>query len=137
MKLITRDTDYSIRALCYIAKSKGKVVSVPELTSQLRVPKPFLRSALQVLGKKGILISTKGIGGGFRLAKPAEKIFLLDLFNIFQGKFSLNDCLLKKIACPHKGACFLKKKIDRIERFALSELKGVTIASLLKHSKRS
>ena len=55
MKLITRDTDYAIRALCFIARFKKKIVSVSELVKVLKIPRPFLRKILQTLNKKRIL----------------------------------------------------------------------------------
>ena len=67
MKLITRDTDYAIRAITYMAKHKESRVSVKELVKNLKVPRPFLRKILQVLDKKGLLRSYKGKGGGFLL----------------------------------------------------------------------
>lgn len=132
MKLITRNTDYALQATCFMAKSKEKVISVSDLVRALRVPRSFLRKLLQVLNRKGILKSTKGLGGGFKLAKPSNKIFLLDLMEIFQGPFKLNECFLKKMACPNMRTCVLRKKITALERRLMKELENITIASLLR-----
>ncbi len=132
MKLITRDTDYAVRALCFIAKRKKDIVSVTELVKKLRIPRPFLRKILQILNTRGLLESYKGQGGGFKLARSAKKIFLVDLIEIFQGPFKLNECFFKRTICPHRRDCSLKEKIDSIERHVVSELKSITIASLLK-----
>ena len=132
MKLITRDTDYAVRALMFIARRKKKIVSVPELVQALKIPRPFLRKILQALNKRGILNSYKGKGGGFRLALAPEKVFLLELIKIFQGPFKINECLFKKRLCPNINTCKLKQKIDDIQRYARSELKKVTLASLLR-----
>ncbi len=132
MKLITRDTDYALRAICCIAKNKVKIISVPDLVKALKIPRPFLRKILQQLNKEGILISHKGLRGGFSLAKPAKEILLLDLMRIFQGKFVLNECLFKKTICPHVKTCPLREKISTIEKHVVRELGSVTIASLLK-----
>ena len=131
MKLITRDTDYGVRALCYIATHKGAIVTVPELVSSLKIPKPFLRKLLQILTKRGILKSYKGKGGGFLLAKEARHIYLTDLMRIFQGGFELNECLLKKKLCPNRGSCCVRKKIQGIEKMVVKELKNITIQSIL------
>ncbi len=132
MKLITRDTDYALRAICFIAKEKEKIVSVAKLVNELKIPRPFLRKLLQILNKKWILRSYKGQGGGFLLAKPAGKIFLLDLIKIFQGPFSINECLFRKVRCPNIKSCALRKKIDGIQMYVMGELKAITIASLLR-----
>lgn len=132
MKLITRDTDYALKALCSIAKSREKVVSVCELVTKLKIPRPFLRKILQILNKEQIVRSYKGSGGGFELALSPEKIFLLDLIKIFQGPLKLNECVLKKAPCPSTKVCKLKKKIERIERYVISELEGISLESLLE-----
>lgn len=131
MKLITRDTDYAIRAIAYMAKNKGKRISVKELVKSLKVPRPFLRKILQILDKKTILRSYKGKGGGFLLNARPREIFLLDLIKVFQGGFNLNECFLKKHACPHTKNCRLRKKIDKIEAYVRKELKKINIAYLL------
>ena len=132
MKLLTRNTDYGIRALCFIAKEKDRVVSVPELVKALKIPKPFLRKILQVLTKKGFVKSYKGIGGGFRLVIPAGSLYIVEVAKTFQGSLNLNECFLKKEICPNKKTCPLKRKIDKIERNVLSELSSITIGQLIK-----
>lgn len=131
MKLITRDTDYAMRAVCYIARNQNRITSVRDLVKDLKMPRPFLRKILQILHKRKILNAFKGQGGGFLLAKTADKIFLVELVEIFQGPLRLNDCIFKKRICPDRSLCLLKQKIDYIERNVVSELKSITIASLL------
>ncbi len=132
MKLITRDTDYAIRALCCIASQEDKLISAAELIKRFKMPKPFLRKILQTLNRKNLLHSYKGKGGGFKLAKPPDKIYLLDLISIFQSPLRLNECTFKKKICPNVIGCALKGKLDNIEKYVVSQLKAVTIASLLK-----
>lgn len=136
MKLITRNTDYAIRALCFIARKKDDIISVSDLVKCLKIPRPFLRKILQTLNKKGLLKSYKGQGGGFSLAIVPEKIFIIDLMRIFQGPFMLNECILKRNVCPDIKNCVLKKKLDIIEKFTVSELKYINIRTLLQEEDR-
>lgn len=137
-KLVTRNTDYAVRALCYMAaqampdkKGKGGVITVTELVKELGMPRPFLRKILQKLNAAKLLISQKGKGGGFRLARPADRIFITEVMEIFQGPFKLNDCMFKRKICPNRKACFLRKRLEAIEEFAVAQLKGVTIKEIL------
>ncbi|MCQ9206693.1 MAG: Rrf2 family transcriptional regulator [Omnitrophica bacterium] len=132
MKLLTRNTDYAIRALCHIVKCKKKIVSVTDLVKTLKIPRPFLRKILQKLNKEGLLTSYKGMGGGFTLARPAGKILVTDLMKIFQGPIKLNDHIFKKGICPHIRTCALKLRLDVIEKSVISKLEAITIASLVK-----
>ena len=130
MKLVTRDTDYALRALCYMAGCQDRVVPASELVRELGIPRPFLRKILQVLHKRKVLKSYRGQGGGFLFMMPPDKIFLFGLIEIFQGRLRLNDCFFKKMVCPNTGRCILKKKIDGLERYILKELSSITVASL-------
>ena len=129
MKLINRNTDYAVRALCFIAKQKRAVVTVSELSEKLSVPYPFLRRILQRLNKEGLICSSRGKNGGFALATPIQKIFLYDLIGIFQGKVEFASCMIKKSICSDIRTCPLRQEIKRIEDYIVSELKSVTIKS--------
>jgi len=131
MKLITRDTDYALRAICFIAKKKNKKVCASELVEELKIPRPFLRKILQILNKESILISYKGIGGGFILAKQPKDIYLTDLMEIFQGGLNLNECTLRKMKCPNIGKCPLRKKIKNIEKYVAHQLSEINLASFV------
>jgi Rrf2 family protein len=132
VKLITRDTDYAIRALCCIAQAKKRVVSVRHLTQALSIPRPFLRKILQILNKANVLDSYKGAGGGFSLAENVKNITVFDLIEIFQGPFKMTQHKFKNKVCPHTKRCRLKGKLDGIEVAVIHKLKAINIADLLK-----
>ncbi len=132
MKLITRDTDYAIRALSCIAASEGGMITVSRLSDELNIPRPFLRKIFQTLNKAGLLKSFKGKGGGFALIEKPGKITVFDLVEIFQGPFQLSDHTFKGDVCSYTELCYLKKKLDDVEKDVVKELKSITIASLVK-----
>jgi len=132
MKLITRDTDYAIRALTCIAGSDNGKAAMSELVRKLEIPRPFSRKILQALTKKGFLESYKGKGGGFALTKKPDKINIFQLVETFQGPFQLSEHLLKGRNCPRVKTCYLKKRMDKIEKDVIRELKSITIMSMVK-----
>lgn len=131
MKLITRNTDYAMRALCYMTSQKKDSVSATELVEALAIPRPFLRKILQILTAEGMLDSCRGQGGGFALSRSPEKIFITDLIRIFQNSIQLNECVFKKKLCPNRVTCMLKKEIDQIEKSVTGRLSQISIASLV------
>lgn len=132
MKLITRNTDYAIRALAYMAGKNKGLTTAAELVKELKIPRQFLRSILQKLGRKDFVMSYKGIGGGFKLSKRPSSIYIKDVAETFQGAFRLNECFLGKSICPNRKCCALKKKIDNIEKHVVSEMSSITVSDLLK-----
>ncbi|MDP8234084.1 MAG: Rrf2 family transcriptional regulator [Candidatus Saelkia tenebricola] len=130
MNLITRDTDYAMRALCVMARSREKIISVDELVRETKIPRPFLRKILQVLNKKSIAKSYRGKGGGFSLIKNPSNICLADIMRVFQGEFKLSEHMFKKKKCPRVKKCNLKKKLDEIDGYVQEQLASITVASI-------
>lgn len=130
MKLVTRNTDYALRALCYMSKRKD-LVSVDELVKKLGASRPFMRKILQRLNQEKILESFKGQGGGFKLKLLPDKIYMLQVMRIFQGHVGLNGCFLKKDSCPDETKFVLRKRIHAIEGNVFKQLKAINIASLI------
>ena len=131
MHFIKRETDYAIRALCYLARHPRDIVPVALLCGKSHTPRPYLRRILQTLAKAGILDSFRGKGGGFRLRKSASGIRLADVMEIFQGETDFTRCGFRNQVCPRQSTCPLRKKIKHIEKRAVIELRATTIASLI------
>jgi Rrf2 family protein len=131
MKLITREIDYAVRALRYIAETGRDRVSVKELVEKLGITRPMLRKIMQELAKYGTVVSYKGNNGGFSLNKRPEDIYLIDLVEVFHGKFSMNECLFNKDICPNRDSCILKNKIEEIEKDVKSKLESIDLKSLI------
>lgn len=129
--LITRDTDYAVRALVFMAgQPPGTRFTVSRLAGKLDLPHPFLRRIVQVMTRAGLLRSFRGRDGGFELAASPAEIRLNDLLNIFQGPLSLSGCLFRKRVCPARGTCPLRHILLGLEKKMAAELSQVSIATL-------
>lgn len=136
MRLITKNTDYAIRALLSLAKNKDKLISSSLIARQERIPLAFLRGILQRLIKRGIIVSKEGVSGGVRLAKKPSHIRVSDLIRMFQGDIELTQCLFRKRICSNRPECILRKNIKVIEVKLIREFDKISIASLLKQERR-
>ena len=132
MNLLTRNTDYAVRAILYMAQHDGALISTADLDRDLKLPRPFMRKTLQVLQKQGYLTSVKGYKGGFQLQRKPSQIHLIELMRIFQGEISLGDCLFKKKICHCVATCPLRREVKSMEEDLLRKLKKITIADLMK-----
>ena len=131
MKLLTRNTDYAIRAICRMAEDRESVFSAADLVKELNIPRPFMRKLLQELNKHGLLKSYRGRGGGFKLAIPPEQIYVFKIAEIFQGKLAISEHIFKGEPCPRQRKCNLKAKLDEIEKMVADRFKAITIASII------
>ena len=131
MKLITKETDYALRALLNLAR-EGGYLSSREIAGREKIPLHFLRRILQSLIKAGVIESREGAAGGVRLKVRPEKICLTDIIKIFLGRIQFSECVFKKKICTNHATCVIRKRIESIESKVADELGNTTIADLLQ-----
>jgi Rrf2 family transcriptional regulator, iron-sulfur cluster assembly transcription factor len=129
--LITRATEYAIRAILYLAKQpKGEIVLKKDICRTQDITPAFLTKILQPLIKSGVVGSQRGVGGGCYLFKDPEEITLLDVVNAEEGPLYLNHCIAEKgvcakdVFCPVHGAWhqIRKELMDTLGRYSFADL---------------
>jgi len=130
MKLLTKHTDYAIRALLGLAVGGDGYVSAKSISKQQGIPYQFLRVILQELAKKDLIESKSGPSGGVKLVVKPENINITSLIEIFQGGLEFSECLFREQLCQNRGSCVLRSELLRIEKIVNDEFNGITIQSL-------
>jgi Rrf2 family protein len=132
--LITRASEYAILSLLVLAKT-DKPLGSETLSKDLAISKSFLAKILQALAKNEILLSYKGVNGGFKLAKEPKDINILKVVSSVEGKApTVFDCSPSKDDCPFQKAniCaiwpFFNKLQNKIDNF----LENLTLADILE-----
>src|SRR6188768_1626052 len=91
MMRISKKAEYALRALVAIAR-KPRSWSIQELSTQESIPVKFLEQILLALRHAGILASKRGVGGGYTLLKPANKITLGEVLRVLDGPLAPVPC---------------------------------------------
>jgi len=130
--LVTRETDYAVRTVLYLARDHERVVSVTEIAEAMLIPKSFLAKILQRLVKNNIVQSVRGVKGGFRLAKKTSDISLLSVMEAIQGVTGINVCAVDSRKCKISSACVVHPVWVELRKDVEARLKKQTIASLLR-----
>jgi len=137
MKLLTKETDYVVRAVMNLAvNNKSGFISSREIADNEDIPFPFLRRILQRLTKEEIVESKEGIGGGVKLHARPGAIRISDLIKIFQGGIKISQCMFRNRLCENRRKCVLRKRLLKIEEKLVREFENITIESLLRDLKR-
>jgi Rrf2 family protein len=103
---LTREGDYGIRSVLYLARQPYKKISfVTEISEEYKIPRSFLAKILQKLVKAKIVRSYRGVKGGFSLARQAKDISVLDVLEAIEGKLAMNLCLEDKRKCDFSRHC--------------------------------
>lgn len=93
MKL-SRTLSYAVKGAALLAEAPPGPVPCRELAEKGQMPERFLLQILRGLVNHGILVSTRGVEGGYALNRPADEVSLLDVFEAIDGgvSFELEDC---------------------------------------------
>ncbi len=103
---LTRESDYGIRSVLYLARQPYKKVSfVTEISEEYKIPRSFLAKILQKLVRSKIVKSYRGVKGGFSLARQSRDISVLDVLEAIEGKLALNLCTPDKKKCDFSRHC--------------------------------
>jgi len=68
------------------------------------------------------------------LARTPEKIYLTDLIRILQGPVKVAECVFRADVCPGYRTCQLRKIMLRLQKTVVTEIKSITLASILEES---
>ncbi len=133
--MLSKKTQYAFKALMYLAqKNSDEPVLIAEISQRRNIPLKFLESILLELKKDGILVSKKGKGGGYYLAKQAEKIYLADVMRLIEGPIALLPCVslhfYKSCKECDEGCCGLRQIMTDVRDATLAILEKKTVADI-------
>jgi len=109
VKVSTR-ADYASRALLSLTLHEaGAPQSARDIADRTGLPQPYLEQILLALKGAGLVLSKRGVGGGYRLARPATQIFLSEIVSAVEAPIVADDFgePHKDGACDHEGQCVL------------------------------
>ena len=135
--LITRETDYAIRTVLYLARDRDRTANVTEVSHAMQIPKSFLAKVLQRLVRHHILSSMRGVGGGFRLAKKPSEISLLAIMEAVQGPAAINVCAIDSKRCRLSATCSVHPVWVNIRQELEKRLRRQTVDKLVGKKKLS
>jgi Rrf2 family protein len=135
--ILSQPSKYGLRAVLYLAKHDPDLVQSKEISENLGIPLQYLSKILHNLSKHGLLESSKGRGGGFKLASPIDEITLLDIVHIFEGSSFGSGCVLGLAECSDENACPLHNEWSKIKNQILEMLIEENISQLIEDSPSS
>ena len=89
---LSEGTAIALHSIVYIS-NKGEPATVKEISTKFGISDNHLSKVLQRFVKEGILVSEKGPRGGFSLKEEYKNMSLMDVYEIFEGKFQCHRCL--------------------------------------------
>lgn len=105
---LTREADYAVRAMLALVAGEPSVpLSSRRIAEEWRIPRAFLVQVLGRLADRGLVTAALGRNGGYRLARPASQITLLDVVTAIESQPTDRRCVLRGSPCLPDGSCLV------------------------------
>jgi Rrf2 family protein len=129
--VLNQTAEYALRAVLMIAtETGGGAVSAVRLSRGLRLPQNYLSKTLHQLARAGVLESTRGKSGGFRLARTPDRIRLLDVVQPFSDLTGERTCLMGRAECSDRNACRAHARWKQVSETLAEFFRETTVADL-------
>lgn len=143
MNLVSKKSRYALHGLAYMANSEqDHSVSFDEILAYLKaysqhltLSPGYIAKIFQQVSRAGLVESVPGPHGGYRLARAADSIRLIDVVTLLEGPLFTDCCLLSVGTCPKQEECGVRDVIREAEEQFASFLTHETIASIAARMK--
>ncbi len=131
--MISATTKYALRALVQLGSlPPGESVAGRELAVAADIPKNYLAKMLQVLAGAGLIHAVRGVGGGYRLLRRPEQIYLIEIIELFDRTCSLDECLLDGLhPCSDATGCAAHASWREVKHAFRTFIERTTVATLI------
>ena len=128
MEISTRGR-YAVRVLCEIAKHKDNFVSIADLAASQEISVKYLEHIISKLLKAKILVSMRGVNGGYQLSRSPKEYTILEILQATDDKISLATCSAQD--CPRKENCVSKPLWDALAELITDFLLKTTLQDVI------
>lgn len=129
--ILSQTSEYAIRAVSFIAiQGEENPVSSKDLSKFTSIPSHYLSKVLRRLVTAKILSATKGHNGGFMLARPAQKIKILDILAAVESEVPAKHCIFGWRMCNSKDPCILHHRWSAVNEAFQTWTRTTTLADV-------
>ncbi len=130
--MLSKTAEYALRAVIAIARvDEERPVLAREISSKGHIPNKYLSKVLRDLVHAGVLSSTRGIGGGFRLRRKANKLKLIEVVKPFDDIPARSRCPLGHAKCTDDAPCAMHDQWRPVKEAFRALLDDTTISQLV------
>ena len=132
--LYSKSAEYTIQAMLYLAENEGKgLVMGSSIAEAYNIPRHFLAKLVQTLTRNHLVRSYRGRNGGIELARPSEKITILQIVNAIEGPPPEQEmCVIGLDVCSDDVVCPLHNQWQYIKELVHDTLNNQTLLDLVE-----
>jgi FeS assembly SUF system regulator len=127
---ISKLTDYATVLLAAMAREPGRRFASAALAQQTQIGAATVSKLLKQLQRAGFVHSTRGLHGGYQLARPADSISAASILDALEGPVAVTDCSAGRGQCELETTCHVGRAWQRVNLSIRRSLYEVSLAQL-------
>lgn len=128
--MISKTAQYALRAVILIAAEPEVNHRAQEIALKIDAPPNYMGKLLKLLADAGVLESSRGSGGGFRIARPASQISLYEVVEPIDRVSRWSSCFLGFDSCKPDQPCSLHALWEPVREGYLRMLKAKSVSDV-------
>jgi FeS assembly SUF system regulator len=130
MLRISKLTDYGTVILARLAQEPGLQLTASQLAQLTHVPMATVSKLLKQLQRHALVISTRGLHGGYRLARMPDAITAADVLDALEGPVALTECATRPNLCGIESSCGVNRAWQKVNTAIRRTLSDITLLEL-------
>ena len=131
---ITRQVDYGILLLVRFAAGGGQEsLTARDLARETGLPLPMVSKILKTLAREGLLVSQRGVKGGYRMLRRSHRISIAEVIRALDGPIAITQCIDEREGdCALERLCPVSWRWQTINGAIQEALRGITLADMCR-----
>lgn len=129
---MTRQSDYGIVLMTQMSRQAPETVyTARDLAAETQLPLPMVSKILKALARTDLLVSHRGIKGGYSLGRAPGSISVAEIICAFEGPIAITECSVSGDSnCKQEPVCPIRGNWQRINQAVLQALEGITLVEM-------
>ena len=134
---LNKSSRFGLYAVVMMAERPEQRISAAMIAEAFAISEDHVAKVLQQLVRARIVAGVRGVGGGYRLARPASQVSVLDVIAIFERPHPPGHCLVAErpsLNCERLPSCGLRQLFDEADELVRCTFASVSLATLARRT---
>lgn len=126
--------DYGLVLMTHFLRqrSRRENLSARQMAHETGLPLPMVSKVLKALTREGLLLSHRGVSGGYALSRDPEEISISDVLSAMEGPIAMTECLETDGDCKQESVCPVRTNWERINFAVRDVLDAISLADMVE-----
>jgi FeS assembly SUF system regulator len=130
---LSRMSDYAVVVLEALSHKAAAPMSASQIAVESNLPEPTVAKVLKQMATGGLVTSSRGVNGGYEMARGPEQITVFDIVSVIEGRLALTACVDGgEDPCALEGACAMTGRWNKVNDAVRKAFMGITLADMIK-----